>query len=142
MRRSFCCTGAAAILEAYARNAGPLGEHFRVVAFDMLGHGYSDKPDRDYAIADYCAHLCDVLDALGLERVHLAGESLGGWIGAAFAARSAERVRRLVINTPAGLTCNEQALERQRALFLKAVDEPSRENIRTRLEWLIAIPRR
>jgi 2-hydroxy-6-oxonona-2,4-dienedioate hydrolase len=134
--------GSGGHLEAYARNAGPLGEHFRVVVPDMIGHGYSARPDRDYAIADYCAHLLDLLDALGLERVHLAGESLGGWIGAAFAARFPERVRRLVINTPAGLTCNEPALERQRALFLKAVDEPSRENVRARLEWLMADPSR
>jgi 2-hydroxy-6-oxonona-2,4-dienedioate hydrolase len=132
--------GSGGHLEAYARNLGPLGEHFRVVAFDMIGHGYSSKPDRDYHIADYCAHLSDVLDTLGLERVHLAGESLGGWIGAAFAAGHPQRIRKLVINTPAGLTCNEEALARQRALFLKAVDEPSRENIRTRLEWLMADP--
>jgi 2-hydroxy-6-oxonona-2,4-dienedioate hydrolase len=132
--------GSGGHLEAYARNAGPLGERFRVVALDLIGHGYSSRPDRPYEIADYCAHLLDVLDALALERVHLAGESLGGWIGAAFAARHPDRVRRLVINTPAGLTCNEAALERQRALFLKAVDEPSKANIRTRLEWLMAEP--
>ncbi len=132
--------GSGGHLEAYARNAGALGERFHVIALDMIGHGYSTKPDRDYHIADYCGHLLDVLDALGLASVHLAGESLGGWIGAAFAARHPGRVRRLVVNTPAGLTCNEPALARQRALFLKAVDEPSRENIRARLEWLMADP--
>lgn len=132
--------GSGGHLEAYARNVGALGARFRVVAFDMLGHGYSAKPDRDYGIGDYCAHLLDLLDALALERVHLAGESLGGWIGAAFAARRPERVAKLIVNTPAGLTCNEPALERQRALFLKAVDEPSRENVRARLEWLMADP--
>lgn len=132
--------GSGGHLEAYARNAGPLGERFHVVALDLIGHGYSRRPDRDYHIADYCSHLLDVLDALGLDRVHLAGESLGGWIGAAFAIAHPARVRKLVVNTPAGLTCNEPALERQRALFLKAVDEPSRENIRARLEWLMADP--
>lgn len=132
--------GSGGHLEAYARNVGPLSEHFRVIAIDLMGHGYSSRPDRDYHIADYCTHVRDVLDALGLQRVHLAGESLGAWIAAAFAARHPERVERLVLNTPAGLTCNEPALARQRALFLKAVDDPSSKNIRTRLEWLMADP--
>jgi|SRR5579875_39857 2-hydroxy-6-oxonona-2,4-dienedioate hydrolase len=132
--------GSGGHLEAYARNVGALGERFYVIACDLIGHGYSSKPDRDYAIGDYCTHLADLLDALELRRVHLAGESLGGWIAAAFALRFPERVGKLVLNTPAGLTCNEPALERQRALFLKAVDEPSRENIRARLEWLMADP--
>lgn len=132
--------GSGGHLEAYARNVGELGKHFHAVAIDLIGHGYSTRPDRDYGIADYCAHLNDVLDALDLERVFLAGESLGGWIAAAYALRYPQRVARLVMNTPAGLTCNEAALERQRALFFKAVDEPSRANVRTRLEWLMADP--
>jgi len=49
--------------EAYIRNIASLGVHFRVVAYDMIGHGFSDKPDRPYTLDDYCRHLSDLLDA-------------------------------------------------------------------------------
>ncbi len=52
------------------------------------------------AVAD---HLRDVLDALGLDKVHLVGHSLGGWRAANFAARYPGRVDRLVLASPFGL---------------------------------------
>lgn len=132
--------GSGGHLEAWNRNIAAHAEHFRTLAIDLLGHGYTDRPDRDYQIADYCEHLLDLFDALDLERVHFSGESLGGWIAAAFAARHPHRVGKLILNTPAGLTADEAALTRQREVFLKAGDDPSRENIRKRLEWLVADP--
>src|SRR5205085_9283053 len=44
-------------LEAYARNVRALSEHYRVVLYDMFGHGYSDKPDRHYTIDVISDHL-------------------------------------------------------------------------------------
>ena len=78
--------GIAGHLEAYMRNILPHAAHFRVLAIDMLGHGFTDKPTRDYQISDYVGHLHDLLDTLGLDSVHLSGESLGGWVAARFAA--------------------------------------------------------
>src|ERR1700734_4092838 len=73
-------------LEAYARNVRALSENFHVVLYDMIGHGYTDKPDRPYTIDVMSDHLIAVLDALGIERAHLSGESIGGggaaWAGA------------------------------------------------------------
>jgi 2-hydroxy-6-oxonona-2,4-dienedioate hydrolase len=132
--------GSAGHLEAYTRNVEAHARFFRTICIDMLGHGYTDKPDRDYDIADYCTHLIDVMDALGIARAHLSGESLGGWVAAAFAARHPDRVVRLVLNTPGGLTADLAVMERQKELGYKAVDEPSRENVRKRLEWLMADP--
>ena len=131
-------------LEAYARNAGALGAHFRVVALDMIGHGYSGSRPDNATTSDrrHYGRTCSTRSTRSASSVFYISRA-SRWAvgsGAAFAARCPERVSRLVINTPAGLTCNEPALERQRALFLKAVDEPSRENIRARLEWLMADP--
>lgn len=132
--------GSAGHLEAYTRNIEEHAKHFRTIAVDMLGHGFTDKPDHDYTIADYCKHLADVMTTLGIERAHLSGESLGGWVAAAFASQNPERVGRLVLNTAGGLTADQAVMDRQKELGYKAVDEPSRDNVLKRLEWLMADP--
>jgi 2-hydroxy-6-oxonona-2,4-dienedioate hydrolase len=126
--------------EAYTRNLAAHAEHFHVVACDMLGHGYTDKPDRRYEIPDYVAHLRDLLDALGFERAHLSGESLGGWVAAWFASQHPGRTDRLFLNTPGGATADEQVLERLRRLTREAIANPTPESVRQRLEWLMADP--
>jgi pimeloyl-ACP methyl ester carboxylesterase len=54
-----------------------LGDSRRVIAYDMRGHGLSDKPDHGYRIARLAADLRDVLDALGIEQADLLGWSMG-----------------------------------------------------------------
>jgi len=127
-------------LEAFAKNLRALGQHFRVIAYDMPGHGWSDLTDRDLEIGDYIDHLVDLLDVLGLERAHLSGESLGGWVAAKFAAAHPDRVASLVLNTPGGTMANPEVMERIRSLSQAAADDPSEERIRARLEWLMADP--
>ena len=104
----------------------PHAEDRPVMAIDLLGHGYTDKPDHDYAIADYGRHVLDVLDARGWDRVHISGESLGGWIAAKLAADHPDRVEKLVLNTAGGFTANPAVMERLRALSLAAVRDPKR----------------
>ena len=85
--------------EAYTRNLAAHARHFNTYAIDLLGHGYTDKPDYDYEISRYIEHLLGFIDAMGMDRVSLSGESLGGWIAGAFAVAHPERVDRLVLNT-------------------------------------------
>ncbi len=127
-------------LEAYMRNILPHAEHFRVMAIDMLGHGFTDKPDRNYEIDDYVDHLKDFIDAIGEETIHLSGESLGGWVAARFAARYPERIDRLVLNTAGGMIADPKVMERLRTLSLAAVRSPDREATRKRLEFLMLDP--
>lgn len=127
-------------LEAYMRNILPLAERYRVFAIDMVGHGFSDKPDHDYEIAHYARHLADFMDAVGIERAHLSGESLGGWVAARFAMDHPERVDRLVLNTAGGLVADPAVMERIRELSLQAVREATRDSVRKRLEWLMHDP--
>ena len=127
-------------LEAYNRNMLALGERYRVYAIDMVGHGFSDKPDHDFEIRHYVDHLADFMDAVGLERAHIAGESLGGWVAARFAIDRPDRVDKLVLNTAGGLVADEAVMERIRDLSLKAVREATRESVRKRLEWLMHDP--
>lgn len=127
-------------LEAYMRNILPLAERYRVLAIDMVGHGYSDKPDHDYEIAHYVRHLVDFMDAVGLERAHISGESLGGWVAARFAMDHPDRLAKLVLNTAGGLVADPEVMERIRTLSLAAVAEAIQETVRKRLEWLMHDP--
>jgi 2-hydroxy-6-oxonona-2,4-dienedioate hydrolase len=127
-------------IEAYNRNMLPLGERYRVYAIDMVGHGFSDKPDYDYEIRHYADHLANFMDALGLERAHIAGESLGGWVAAQFAIDRPERVDKLVLNTAGGLVADEAVMKRIRDLSLAAVRDATRDSVRKRLEWLMHDP--
>ena len=125
-------------LEAFARNIATLSRDFRVVAFDFLGHGYSGGPDKPYTIQTYADHLQAVLERLDIERSHLSGESLGGWVAAWFAAQHPELVDRLVLVCPGNVTMKPDVMERLKISTRKAVAEASPETVRARLEWLFA----
>ena len=126
--------------EAYSRNLAPLSRRFRTITFDFAGHGLTTHARRDLEIDDYVEQTVGVMDALGIERANLSGESLGGWVAARLAARHPDRVRRMILNTPGGTLVNPAVMDRIRTLSQAAADDPSDERIRARLEWLMADP--
>jgi 2-hydroxy-6-oxonona-2,4-dienedioate hydrolase len=130
--------GTGAHWETFARNLGPSGEHFRTVAFDMVGNGFSGRPDHDYEIADYVAHAIAVMDALGIEHAHLLGTSLGSWVAAAIALRHPERVDKLVLMSAAGLIASEENMQRIISTRMKAVEDPNWDSIKAMFDHLIA----
>lgn len=127
-------------LEAYARDVGPLARRFRVTAYDMVGHGWSDLPDTPYTTDVLSDHLLGLMDTLGIDRAHLSGESLGGWVAAWTAAHHPGRVDRLVLNTPGNIANKQEVMARLRASTTRAVDDPSEANVRPRVEWLFHDP--
>lgn len=129
--------GSGGHLEAYTRNVFAHGKHFKVYAIDMIGHGFTDKPDRPYQIDDYMNHLLAFMDAKGIRAAHLSGESLGGWVAAWTAIKAPDRVLKLQLNTAGGLTANPEVMERLRTLSMNAVKNPDREAVKKRLEWLM-----
>ncbi|WP_234086537.1 alpha/beta fold hydrolase [Azonexus sp. R2A61] len=81
-----------------------LGKTCRAIAPDMLGFGYTERPAaRDYSIDAWVAHAVGLLDALGIERTDLVGNSFGGAIALALAIRHPQRVRRLVLMGSVGV---------------------------------------
>lgn len=129
-------------LEAFVKNVRALvGAGYRVIAYDYPGHGWTTTANSDLEIDDYIDHLLGLMDTLDIERAHLSGESLGGWVAIKFAARYPERVGRLVLNTPGGTMATPEVMERIRSLSQAAADDPSEERIRVRLEWLMADPK-
>ncbi len=74
-----------------------LAEHFKVVTYDLLGHGESINPPPECTLSDFTRQLAELTDALGLERFALAGFSLGGMIVRSFALAHPDRVNALAI---------------------------------------------
>jgi 2-hydroxy-6-oxonona-2,4-dienedioate hydrolase len=123
-------------LEAYARDIAGLAADFRVTAYDMVGHGWSDLPDKPYTIDVLSDHLLGLMDALDIGSAHLSGESLGGWVVAWTAAHHPDRVERLVLNTPGNIADKPEVMVRMRESTLAAVRDPSDETVRRRVEFL------
>lgn len=77
-------------------------KHFRVLRYDTRGHGRSDVPPGPYTIEQLTGDVIGLMDALGIERAHFAGLSMGGLTGVGLGARHASRIDRLVLcNTAA-----------------------------------------
>jgi pimeloyl-ACP methyl ester carboxylesterase len=74
----------------------PLAERYRVICPDLRGYGWSDAPQSGYDKPQLVSDLIATLDALGLERVRLAGHDWGGMIGFLACIRAPERFDRFL----------------------------------------------
>jgi 3-oxoadipate enol-lactonase len=94
----------ATTLEMWDRNIADLGRHFRVLRYDTRGHGLSDAPAGAYSMERLGRDVIELLDALGIDRAHFCGISLGGLIGQWLGSHEPSRVHRLILaNTSAYL---------------------------------------
>ncbi|MEN9887204.1 MAG: 2-hydroxymuconate semialdehyde hydrolase [Pseudomonadota bacterium] len=76
----------------------------RVIAPDMVGFGYTDRPaGLAYNMDTWVQQALDVLDALGIEQTDLVGNSFGGALALALTIRAPHRVRRLVLMGSVGV---------------------------------------
>jgi len=136
--------------EAYSRNLMRLAARCHPIAIDLIWHGLSSKPPFADTMPAYAEQVIDLMDTMKIERIFLEGESLGGWLALWMALHHADRLAAIVLNTTAGVrfrpgTVGERPQEgrellRQRSLA--AIDDPTPETIRKRLEWLMASPER
>src|ERR687886_1982522 len=99
-----------------------LAQHHTVLAPDLLGHGWSDKPRGDYSIAGYANGMRDLLSVLDIEQATVVGHSLGGGIALQFAYQFPERCERLVLVSSGGLG-------REVHLLLRAASLPGAEYV-------------
>lgn len=88
---------------SYGPSLPRLAERHLVLAPDWPGYGRSEVPRVDLTIHDYVALLGALLDAVGMERVHLAGFSMGGAVALGFALHAPQRVRSLSLVGSYGL---------------------------------------
>lgn len=91
------CHPLACDLSVWDAQAAALAPHFRVLRYDLRGHGGSGAPSGPYSFPLLVDDLLGLLDALGIVRTHFVGLSLGGMIGQHFALSAPERLDRLVL---------------------------------------------
>ena len=74
-------------------------EHFSCIAVDLPGSGESDKPAGPYSTVGYADQVAAFLGAIGVEKAHVGGVSLGAAVGLHLAARHPARVRSLSLHS-------------------------------------------
>jgi pimeloyl-ACP methyl ester carboxylesterase len=75
---------------------GPLAEHYRVIAPDLRGHGWSEKPQASYRKDELMRDVLALLDQLGIERTRWIGHDWGAYVGLLASLRHPERIEQFV----------------------------------------------
>jgi len=130
--------------ETYSRNIKPLAQVCRPMAIDFCWHGLSSKPP--YRQGNWCRQfteqVLELIDAVGADKAHLEGESLGGWICMDMAINFPDRVDKVILNTAWGMEmpgADTTDLDSLRETSVNALNNPTRELIRKRLDWLMPL---
>ncbi|KRA31103.1 MULTISPECIES: alpha/beta fold hydrolase [unclassified Nocardioides] len=126
--------------ETYLRNIAPLSQHFRVLAVDMVGHGFTDGADGEYTMDTFADHIADLIDVLDVGQVFLSGESLGGGVACWTALKYPAKIKALSLNTGILARPDEKGLADLadiEARTNRLGQDLTREAIRSRLEWLV-----
>src|SRR5579859_8195722 len=77
-----------------------LSKNYRVTAYDLRGHGYSEVPLRGYTSADHAADVLALMDHFEMPRARLVGHSFGAVIALHAAVLAPERVEAIVLSDP------------------------------------------
>lgn len=81
-----------------------LQDHYRLIATDLAGFGYSQFPENmQFSRENWLKQIVDFLDALGLKKVNLIGNSFGGSMALALAIHHPERVNKLILMGSVGV---------------------------------------
>jgi pimeloyl-ACP methyl ester carboxylesterase len=82
---------------SWAFQTPALSRHYRLLQYDCRGQGQSDHPDGSYTMEGHAVDLAGLLDALAIDRAHIAGASYGGEVAQAFALAYPARTRSLLL---------------------------------------------
>jgi 4,5:9,10-diseco-3-hydroxy-5,9,17-trioxoandrosta-1(10),2-diene-4-oate hydrolase len=124
----------------FGRNVPVFAERFRTLAVDQVGFGKSGKPPVEGSYFTFSASkLAALLDELGIEQVHLVGNSLGGGTAVRFALDYPDRAGRLVLMGPGGLSLNAFAPDPTEGVkrLSEFAMEPSREKIEAFIRTMV-----
>lgn len=125
----------------FIRNIPALARHFRLIVPDLPGYGRTTKGvDRADPFGDLAGAMLGLLDALGLDRVHALGNSLGGACALRLALDRPNRVDRLVLLGPGGIDTTQYPPTDglKHLLGYYAGEGPTREKVATFLrEYLV-----
>jgi len=135
--------GYSSTAEMWAGQVGPLSRHFKVITWDMRGHGASDYPADPAAYSEPAtvADMAALLDAAGAEDAVVGGLSLGGYMSLAFHLAHPDRTRALLIvdtgpgykNDQAREAWNEGAIRRAERFEAEGLPDPAKAGAEVRL---------
>ena len=114
--------GLGSYLPAWQKNISGLKEDFRIIALDLPGYGKSSKTAEQYTIPFFAKSIVQFLEALSINKVYLAGHSMGGQIAMFTALEYQGKVEGLILSAPAGF---EQFSEQAQQLFRMTVSKES-----------------
>ena len=120
-----------------------LAAHHQVYAVDLPGHGKTDKPlDISYTLDDLSQFIKDYMSALGIEKAHIVGHSLGGAVSMRLVLRQSAVVDRLVLVDSGGFGREVSLLFRILSLPLlgEMFTRPSRSGSATLLKMFVHNP--
>ena len=142
-------------VENFCRNIMPFARHFHVYALDCVWHGSGPQPPfNPELIPTYVDQVLDFMDWKGIESAHFEGQSMGGWTAMHIALEHPERTRKLVLTTAQGFVLHPEPGGKAKPgeevgglpgadvlkPFVSFLENPTQENIRLRLERLLARP--
>lgn len=127
--------GLGAQAETWQFNIPALAAEFHVIAPDQVGFGKSDKPFLKYRVGTYADFLDKFMSELKIEKAHLIGNSMGGWVAGFMAVKYPNRVEKMILVGAAGLAPKEVDLER-----VYQLNNSTRDEIRANLKLIFATP--
>jgi pimeloyl-ACP methyl ester carboxylesterase len=111
--------GMASAIPVWRKNIRDLKRHYRCIALDLPGHGYSSKGNFPYTMEFFADVLLAFIKRLGLRSVNVAGHSMGSQIACVAALKEPELISRMILASPAGFE-PYSAIDKQLLINLSA----------------------
>ncbi len=93
----FMLHGYGATSKVWIGQVDALSKYFKVIIYDQRSSGKSDHPNEDYTLDTLVEDLKGLMDFLNVEKTHLMGQSMGGWVSQNFTLKYPDRVNKLVL---------------------------------------------
>ena len=127
--------GLGAQAESWQYNIAALTQNYHVIAPDQIGFGKSDKPLLKYRVGTYADFLDKFMAELKIEKAHLVGNSMGGWVAGLMAVKYPNRVGKIVLADAAGLLPKDVDVNQ-----IYQLNNSTRDEVRANLKLIFASP--
>jgi pimeloyl-ACP methyl ester carboxylesterase len=134
--------GVGCSVEFWERNIAALAREHRVFAVDIVGFGRTDKPEVVYTFELMADFVLDFMNAMGIDKASLVGNSMGGGISMTVAAQAPERVKKTVLVDPVGLGRGQSPVMRLMTLPVigNVLTKPGRQGVVRQMQLCLYDP--
>ncbi len=128
--------GLGASAERWTQVIPHLSKKYHVIALDLIGYGFSDKPSVDYTPAFFSQFIFDFLNTIGITKTSMIGSSLGGQIATECAITQSKMIKKIVLVSPSGIM--KQSTPTLDAYMLAAL-YPTQDGTKTAFQMMAGI---